>query len=54
MASENGDVRKTLPDFQNQTSSQEQSSTFDDIYALYINDPGDHDLLDEEEDMMDV
>ncbi|KAI6029697.1 hypothetical protein BKA83DRAFT_4462130 [Pisolithus microcarpus] len=32
----------------------QQSSTFDDIYALYINDPGDHDLLDEEEDMMDV
>ncbi|KIK21691.1 hypothetical protein PISMIDRAFT_12094 [Pisolithus microcarpus 441] len=49
-----GDMRKTLPGFQNEGSLPEQSSTFDDIYALYINDPGDHDLLDDEEDTMNL
>ncbi|KAI5994436.1 hypothetical protein EDD15DRAFT_2387767 [Pisolithus albus] len=33
---------------------RKQSSTFDDIYALYINDPGDHDLLDDEEDTVNL
>jgi len=32
----------------------ELSSTFDDIYDLYINDPGDHNLVNDEEDAVDI
>ncbi|KIK15426.1 hypothetical protein PISMIDRAFT_16521 [Pisolithus microcarpus 441] len=32
----------------------EETPTFNDIYALYINDPGDHDLVDDEDDMADI
>ncbi|KAI5984618.1 hypothetical protein EDD15DRAFT_2201177 [Pisolithus albus] len=49
-----GDLRKTPPDSQNEASPPRQPSTFNDIYALYINDPGDHDLLDDEEDTMNL
>ncbi|KAI6111739.1 hypothetical protein EV401DRAFT_1890739, partial [Pisolithus croceorrhizus] len=43
-----GDVRETPAV---EEPPPEEISTFDEIYMLYINDPGDHDLMDDEDDV---
>ncbi|KAI6130600.1 hypothetical protein EV401DRAFT_2066179 [Pisolithus croceorrhizus] len=43
-----GDVRETPAV---EEPPPEEISTFDEIYTLYINDPGDHDLVDDEDDV---